>query len=108
MFSRFIDDSSAGPSSTVSMTPGELESSILKSTRSKSLCEKCVPSVGNIVFNFIIYKYHVIIFVYIRTSVHNFLHAKKTSGRKYTVSIILICIWLFCTVSYFIKLFVLF
>jgi len=100
MFSRFIDDPSAGPSSTVVMTSGELEPSSLKSTTSKSSCEKYVPSVGNIMFDFIIYEYHVIIFVYSRTSAHNFLHAKKTSGRKYTVSIVLICIWLFCTVSY--------
>lgn len=100
MFSRFIDDPSAGPSSTVAMTSGELEPSSLKSNTSKSLCGKYVPSLGNIMFDFIIYKYHVIIFVYNRTSAHNFLHAKKTSGRKYTVSIVLICIWLFCTVSY--------
>ncbi|XP_060873620.1 uncharacterized protein LOC132947368 [Metopolophium dirhodum] len=69
MYQRFIDDPSAGPSSTVAMTPGELEPSSLKSTTSKSSCEN-------------------------RTSAHNFLHAKKTSGRKYTVSIVLICTYL--------------
>ncbi|XP_016656534.1 P protein isoform X3 [Acyrthosiphon pisum] len=72
MYQRFIDDPSAGPSSTVAMTSEELEPSSLKSTTSKSSCEK--------------------------TSAHNFLHAKKTSGRKYTVSVVLICIWLFCTI----------
>lgn len=29
------------------------------------------------------------------------LHSKKKSGREYLVTIILVCIWLFCTVSYF-------
>ncbi|XP_050055665.1 P protein-like isoform X2 [Aphis gossypii] len=54
------------------MTPDELQSSSLKSTMPKSMCEK--------------------------TSTLRFLHAKKKSGREYTVSIILICIWLFCTI----------
>jgi len=42
MFSRFIDDSSAGTSSLVAMTPDELQPSSLKSTMPKSMCEKYV------------------------------------------------------------------
>jgi hypothetical protein len=42
MFSRFIDDSSAGPSSIVAMTPDKLQPSPLKSTMPKSMCEKYV------------------------------------------------------------------
>lgn len=50
MFSRFIDDSSAGPSSTVAMNTAELEPSSLKSITSKSSCEKYVNIIGNITY----------------------------------------------------------
>jgi len=42
MFSRFIDDSSADPSSTVAMAADEIEPSSLKSTTSKLSSEKYV------------------------------------------------------------------
>ncbi|XP_025406377.1 P protein-like [Sipha flava] len=71
MYQRF-DNPYIGPSSTVTKAgQDELGESSFK-TASRPSCDK-IPA-------------------------ETFLHGKKKTGREYTVSVVLVCIWLFCTI----------
>lgn len=53
---------------------------------------------------FISWKFNCITYILRRTASDSFLRVKRKSGREYTVSILLICVWLFCTVSHIVSL----